>query len=74
MNYIANPDGVSAGRQADVFDAVEALNRQAGERFGDPEIAARISQYELAAKMQLSVPGLMDVSQEPKEIIDSYGV
>ena len=73
VNYINNPPGVSQGRQLDVYNAITALNHQAQQQFGDPEITTRISQYEMAAKMQLSVPGLMDASQEPKHVIDMYG-
>ncbi|MEX2558642.1 MAG: DUF1501 domain-containing protein, partial [Pirellulales bacterium] len=60
--YLGNPDGVSAQRQRDVVDAVESLNKAHAEVVDDPEIATRISQYEMAFKMQASVPGLMDVS------------
>lgn len=73
VNYIENPKGVSLNRQRDVYHAITQLNQQAQQQFNDPEITTRISQYELAAKMQLSVPGLMDVSQEPQHIIDMYG-
>lgn len=73
VNYIDNPKGVTLERQTDVYGAIDTLNRQAEEQLKDPEIATRISQYELAAKMQLSVPGLMDVSKEPKKILDLYG-
>ena len=73
VNYITNPQGVSGQRQTDVYGAIRALNQQAQAQFNDPEITTRISQYELAAKMQLSVPGLMDVSQEPQHVIDMYG-
>ncbi len=54
-------------------DAVQRLNGLANERFDDPEIATRISQYELAFRMQSSVPELMDVSKEPLHIFDLYG-
>ncbi len=56
-----------------MIDAVQALNRVREESVDDPEIATRISQYEMAFKMQASVPGLMDVSGEPKEVLDLYG-
>ena len=59
VNYIENPKGVSLNRQRDVYHAITRLNQQAQQQFNDPEITTRISQYELAAKMQLGVPGLM---------------
>src|SRR5262249_37501175 len=68
-----HPDGVDAGRQKDVVDAVGQLNRLRQGAVDDPEIAARISQYELAFKMQTSVPALMDLKDEPKEVLDDYG-
>ncbi|MEX2118673.1 MAG: DUF1501 domain-containing protein [Pirellulales bacterium] len=71
--YLGNPDGVSAQRQRDVVDAVESLNKAHAEVVDDPEIATRISQYEMAFKMQASVPGLMDVSDEPAHTLDLYG-
>lgn len=73
VNYVGNPPGVTTERQRDIYDAVNKLNRSAAIQFGDPEISTRIAQYELAARMQLSVPGLMDASQEPKHIVDLYG-
>jgi hypothetical protein len=71
--YVGSPKGVSAGRQRDVVEAVQALNRLEESVVDDPEIATRIAQYEMAFRMQTSVPGLMDVSQEPKEVLDLYG-
>jgi hypothetical protein len=73
VHYIRNPHGVSGAQQRDVIDAVNELNRQEDELIDDPEIATRISQYELAFKMQASVPGLMDLSGEPKSVLDLYG-
>jgi hypothetical protein len=71
--YIKNPNGVSRDQQRDVIDAVEQLNRIQQETVEDPEIATRIAQYELAFQMQASVPGLMDLSGEPKSVLDLYG-
>jgi hypothetical protein len=71
--YVGNPKGIDADRQRDVVDAVEALNKLQGGVVDDPEIATRIAQYEMAFKMQTSVPGLMDLSKEPREILDLYG-
>ena len=71
--YVGNPRGVTADRQRDVVEAVQALNRLEGGLADDPEVATRITQYEMAFRMQTSVPGLMDVSGEPKEVLDLYG-
>jgi hypothetical protein len=71
--YVTNPKGVTAGRQRDVIDAVQALNRLQTNYSDDPEIGTRIAQYEMAFRMQTSVPDLMDVSREPKKILDLYG-
>ena len=71
--YVSRPKGVSAGRQRDVLDAVETLNRQEAGVLADPEIATRIAQYEMAFRMQSSVPELMDLSGESKQTLDLYG-
>src|SRR5262249_26096349 len=71
--YAGNPAGVNAGRQQDVVSAVEALNRLQNDVVDDPEIATRVAQYEMAFKMQASVPALMDLSKETKETFDLYG-
>ena len=71
--YLNRPAGVNQSQQRDVIDAVQAMNRIHHGVVDDPEIATRISQYEMAFKMQTSVPELMDVSDEPKEILDLYG-
>jgi len=71
--YVRNPKGVSAGQQRDVIDAVAKLNRLENEAVDDPEIATRISQYELAFQMQTGVPDLVDFSKEPQAILDMYG-
>ena len=71
--YVGSPKGVDVGRQRDVVDAVNKLNAIENEAVDDPEIATRISQYEMAFRMQASVPGLMDVRDEPKHILDLYG-
>src|SRR5204862_4133269 len=62
-----------ADRQRDVVDTVQALNRLQNSVIDDPEIATRISQYEMAFRMQTSVPELVDISREPKEVLDLYG-
>jgi len=71
--YLGRPDGVGPEQQREVVDAVQALNRVRDDSVDDPEIATRISQYEMAFKMQASVPGLMDIADEPKEVLDLYG-
>jgi hypothetical protein len=71
--YVSRPGGVSADQQADVVGAVQALNKIEEGAIADPEIATRIAQYELAFKMQSSVPELVDLSNEPKEVLDLYG-
>ena len=71
--YVGNPKGVSSADQRSVVDTVNARNKIHDREVDDPEIAARIAQYEMAFKMQTSVPGLMDVSKEPKHVLESYG-
>jgi Protein of unknown function (DUF1501) len=71
--YVTSPHGVTAGRQRDVVDTVQALNRLHDHVVDDPEIATRITQYEMAFRMQTSVPRLMDISDEPRRILDLYG-
>lgn len=71
--YVSNPKGVSTSQQREVVDAIQSLNALAGKRLDDPEIATRIRQYELAFRMQSSVPELMDVSNEPQHVFDLYG-
>jgi hypothetical protein len=71
--YVSNPQGVTPERQRDVVDAVNTLNQIQNGVVDDPEIATRIVQYEMAFKMQTSVPGLMDIHDEPQEVLDLYG-
>ena len=71
--YLGSPNGVTPTRQRDVVDAVQALNALENKAVDDPEIATRISQYEMAFKMQTSVPSVMDLSSEPKSVLDLYG-
>ncbi len=73
VHYVNNPGGVNAAQQRDVIDAVQALNKLQEPASGDPEIATRIAQYEMAFRMQTSVPGLMDVADETQETLDLYG-
>jgi len=71
--YLTNPAGVSRELQGDVVDAINKINARTHELVDDPEIATRIAQYEMAFKMQASVPDLMDVKAEPAHILDLYG-
>jgi hypothetical protein len=71
--YLSNPPGVDARVRRRMLDAVGDLNRWQLEQTGDPEIEARIAQYELAFRMQTSVPGLTDWSDEPASVVESYG-
>lgn len=71
--YIKNPAGLSSDLQKESIDAVGALNQAAFKELRDPEILTRVSQYEMAFRMQTSVPGLMDMSKEPKSVLEDYG-
>jgi len=71
--YVTRPQGVNPAQQADVVSGVAALNKLENDAVTDPEIATRIAQYELAFKMQTSIPELMDVSDEPQAVLDAYG-
>ena len=71
--YVSNPAGISQQTRRQLLDGVQQLNRLELGAFGDPEIATRIEAYEMAYRMQTSVPELMDISKEPKEILELYG-
>lgn len=71
--YVSNPRGMSARVRRESLDAVSDLNRIALGRVGDPEIATRMAQYELAYRMQTSVPELMDIAAEPASVHEMYG-
>jgi hypothetical protein len=71
--YVGSPPGVSREQQGDVIEAVGAMNRLHQKTIDDPEIATRIAQYELAFRMQTSVPGLVDLSDETPETREMYG-
>ena len=72
--YLSNPPGVDAASRRAMLDGVSQLNELAADQCLDPEIHTRIAQYELAFRMQTSVPGLTDLSDEPQRIIDMYGI
>jgi Protein of unknown function (DUF1501) len=71
--HIKNPNGMNAGMQKDSIDAINALNRAQYGMLKDPEILTRVAQYEMAFKMQSSVPDLVDMSKEPQKVLDMYG-
>jgi hypothetical protein len=71
--YIQNPQGVDARLQRQSIDAINALNRSQYAALKDPEILTRVAQYEMAFKMQTSVPGLVDMSKEPQSVLERYG-
>ncbi|MDE0625338.1 MAG: DUF1501 domain-containing protein [Bryobacterales bacterium] len=73
VNYVRNPRGVSREMQGELIDAVSELNAVQQGWTRDPEIATRIAQYELAFRMQMSVPDLVDFSDEPQHVLDMYG-
>ena len=73
VHYVTNPGGVSTEQQRDVVDTVQTLNGMLDETVEDPAISTRISQYEMAFRMQTSVPELTDISEEPQHVLDAYG-
>ncbi len=72
--YLSNPDGVDSDSRRRMLDAVGELNTMSKDAFGDPEINTRIQQYEMAYRMQASVPELTDLSKEPKKVLEEYGI
>ena len=74
VHYVGNPPGVCQSTQRQVVDEIKRLNGMLEEERIDPDIQTRISQYELAFRMQTSVPELTDFSHEPQHILDLYGV
>jgi hypothetical protein len=71
--YLSNPEGLGNRTRRQMLDDLSALNAMRLKEMGDPEIATRIAQYELAYRMQASVPELTDVSKEPKHVFELYG-
>lgn len=71
--FLSDPPGFDRGRRRRYLDALNKLNRLSFDEVGDPDISARISQYEMAYKMQSSVPNLTDLSDEPEETYELYG-
>ena len=71
--YIGDPPGVDRTTRREMLDDIAGLNKIRQAVVGDPEIATRISAYELAFRMQTSVPGLLDIHDEPEHILEMYG-
>jgi hypothetical protein len=71
--YLRNPDGVAGSDRRVMLDALQKLNQRGLERFGDPETQTRIAQYEMAFRMQASVPELTDIGQESATTLEMYG-
>lgn len=71
--YLSDPENMSRSLRQKSIEAINTINRQQYEEFQDPEILTRISQYEMAFRMQMSVPEVMDISKEPEYIHQMYG-
>ena len=71
--FLSNPPGVDPATRRRSLDAINRLNHNEFESIADPETQTRIAQYEIAFRMQTSVPELNDISNEPKQILDMYG-
>jgi hypothetical protein len=71
--YLSNPRGVDRELQKDTLDGLRTLNQMRLEKIGDPEIATRISAFEMAFRMQMSAPEVMDIGKDPQAVLDMYG-
>ena len=71
--HLSDPPGISRTNRRRLIDAIRTINQERAATLGDPEIETRIAQYELAYRMQASVPDLMDLSDEPASTFDLYG-
>jgi hypothetical protein len=71
--YLRDPEGTTRPQQREVIDAVRELTRAQPDWVDDPEVASRLSQYEMAFRMQASVPELTDLSREPRSVLEAYG-
>jgi hypothetical protein len=71
--YVNNPDGVDRADRRAMLDALTGLARLQHESSQDPEILSRVSQYEMAYRMQASIPDVADISDEPEHVLDMYG-
>lgn len=70
---IKNPAGIDSSIRRAALDSLNSLNQQAYEEIGDPETVTRIAQYEMAFRMQMEAPEVMDITDEPQHVLDSYG-
>ena len=73
VHYVSNPKGISSAQQSALVEAIKKLDRKRNKLVVNPEIDTRIAAYEMAFRMQTSVPGLMDISKEPQRVLDLYG-
>ena len=71
--HLSNPQGIDSSTRRSMLDVVSEINRLRSQEFGDPEIETRVAQYEMAYRMQTSVPELMDLSGEPEHVFERYG-
>jgi len=71
--FLRDPEGMDRDLRKASIDAINAVNREEYKEFNDPETLSRISQYELAYRMQISVPDVMDINDEPAYIHEMYG-
>jgi len=71
--YLSNPRGVDRELQRETLDSLRTLNQMRLDEVGDPEIATRINAFEMAFRMQATAPEVMDLSKEPRKILDMYG-
>ncbi|MCK5441636.1 MAG: DUF1501 domain-containing protein [Maribacter sp.] len=72
--YIQDPDGISRNLKKSTIEAINKINKEEYRKYADPEILARINQYEMAYRMQIAVPEIMDINNEPENIKQMYGV
>ncbi|VTU01944.1 sulfatase : Uncharacterized protein OS=Planctomyces brasiliensis (strain ATCC 49424 / DSM 5305 / JCM 21570 / NBRC 103401 / IFAM 1448) GN=Plabr_3595 PE=4 SV=1: DUF1501 [Gemmataceae bacterium] len=71
--YLSDPPGLDRAARREQLDVLGALNRDAADKFGDPETQARIAQYEMAFRMQTAVPEVTEFAKEPQKVLDLYG-
>ena len=71
--YLSDPEGIDKSTRRNMLDSLAELNKMKAQDYGDPEIETRIAQYEMAYRMQTSVPELMDLSKEPDSVFEMYG-
>lgn len=73
VHYVSNPPGISSAQQEQLIRTINRLNRHRDQKLDHPEIRTRIAAYEMAYRMQTAVPELMDMSDEPKHVLEMYG-